>query len=318
MGVALMHYYADEWLKYRPALKTFEVEKDGVLIPQVEVNGAIDLGVYTPDGRRVLYGFTLDRVIIDDDGRLWIVEYKTTKIIRIYHFDVDDQITAYCWAAWKLYGVPVAGVVYQQYAKRIPALPKILATGKVSTDTRQATSAALYAKQLMMMYGDVELAPAENINCLNKYRAGEDEDKDKFIVRHRIERNMKQLESFEAKVHLELEDMTNPNLPLYNNPTKDCEYMCPMQAACTAMDDGSDWEGTINVYSRSHDDGLTQREKEQMKWRIHLPEPHQVPDLKGEGQYSNLLSQLPSQSVESPGAELRPEEAFLEELGMQR
>lgn len=308
MGVALMHYYADEWLKHRPALDTYEVNGT----PQVEVNGAIDLGVRTPDDRRILYGFTLDRVTIDEWGRLWIVEYKTAKQIRLFHFDVDDQITAYCWAAWKLYGVPVAGVVYQQFVKRIPTLPKVLATGKISTDVRQPTSAALYAKLLTVMYGNVEKAPVANIQCLNKLRAGEDEDKDKFIVRHRIERNQKQLESFEEKVLMELEDITNPNLPLYPNPTKDCEYMCPMQAPCIAMDDGSDWEGTIQVYSRPHDDGLTQREKEQMRWRTHLPEPNEVPVLGDEVQYAQLVGQLDEVSDVDP----RPEEMFLEEIGM--
>ena len=308
LGIAIMSYYADEWLSCRPSLTTYEV--DG--IPQVEVNGAIDLGVRTPDDRRVLYGFTLDRVVVDDWDRLWIVEYKTAKQIRIYHFDVDEQITAYCWAAWRLYGVIVAGVVYQQFRKNIPTLPKILTSGLVSTDTRQSTSASLYAKMLRDMYGVVELAPKANIITLNKFRQVEDEDQDKFVVRHRIERNQKQLEAFEQKVILELEDIANPDLPLYSNATKDCDYMCPMQAACVAMDDGSDWEGILNTYSRPSTDGLTQREKEQMKWRTHLPEPREV-QLPPEGvQYQQLLGQL----LEEQETHLPPEQVFLEEIGL--
>lgn len=312
LGIALMHYYADEWLAHRPALDTY-VDEEGR--PQVEVNGAIDLGVRTKDGRKVMYGFTIDRVIVDEWGRLWIVEYKTTKVVRIYHFDVDDQITAYCWAAWKLYGRPVAGVVYQQFAKRLPTLPKILASGKVSTDVRQATSAALYAYQLESMYGSIDSAPAENIQCLNKFRSMEDEDKDKFIVRHRIERNQKQTESFEAKVMLEIEDITNPDLALYPNPTKDCEWMCPMQAACVAMDDGSDWEGTLNVYSQAYDDGLTQREKEQARWRTHLPEPSELPVLQEDVHYGQLIASLKDVQVDTD-SQLSPEQHFLDELGL--
>lgn len=307
LGLSLMSYYADHWLKHRPALDTYA--PDG--IPQVEVNGAIDLGVRTRDDRRVLYGFTLDRVIIDDWGRLWIVEYKTAKQIRELHLDVDEQITAYCWAAWKLYGVIVAGVVYQQFRKNIPTLPKVLATGKVSTDARQQTSAALYAKMLTDMYGDPEHAPHENIVTLNKFRSYETEDKDRFIVRHYIERNMKQLESFEGKVRLELEDMANDDLPLYPNATKDCDYMCPLQAACLAMDDGSDWMSVLDTMTLQTGDGLTQREKEQAQWRIALPEPDEV-ELPPEGvQYSQLVSQL-----EEAPPQIKPEEAFLEEIGM--
>lgn len=311
MGLALMAYYAEEWLRSRPGLETYEV--DGK--PQVEVNGAIDLGARTPDGRRILYGFTMDRIIVDEYGRLWIVEYKTAKVVRLFHFDVDEQITSYCWCAWKLYNRPIAGVVYQQFVKKTPTLPKILSSGKVSTDTRQSTSAALYAKMLTDMYGTLELAPNENIRALNKFRSLEDEDKDKFIVRHRIERNQRQIESFEEKVRMELEEITNPNLPLYPNPTKDCEYMCPMQAACVAMDDGSDWEGTLNTYSFSTEDGLTQREKEQMQWRMFLPEPSQIKLPAAGIQYHQLMSELASNTPDHE-QQIPPEQAFLEELGL--
>jgi hypothetical protein len=307
LGLALMAYYADHWLSCRPALDTYEV--DGK--PQVEVNGAIDLGVRTRDGRRVMYGFTLDRLTIDDWGRLWIVEYKTAKQIREMHLDVDEQITAYCWCAWKVYGTIPAGVVYQQFRKAIPALPKILSTGKVSTDSRQHTSAALYAKMLVDMYGDVESAPAENIACLNKYRSAENEDRDRFITRHYIERNEFQMRAFEQKVLMELEDIANPDLPMYPNATHTCDYSCPLQAACLAMDDGSDWEGILDSMTISTGDGLTQREKEQAQWRIALPEPHEV-DLPLEGiQYQQLVSQL-----EDPQPQIKPEEAFLEEVGL--
>jgi len=309
LGIVLMTYYAEEWLSCRPALDTYEL----LGVPQVEVNGAIDLGVRTPEGRRVLYGFTLDRVIVDDFGRLWIVEYKTAKQIRVLHLDVDEQITAYCWSAWRLYGVHVAGVVYQQFAKRMPLLPKVLATGRVSTDVRQATSAALYARLLVDMYGGLDTAPNENIIALNKIRMTEDEDRDRFIVRHRIERNEMQLLSFEQKVLLELEDIANPNLPMYPNATKDCDNMCPLQAVCIAMDDGSDWAQILDSMTIMTGDGLTGREKEQIRWRNLLPEPDQI-QLPPEGvQYSQLLGQLEAVPEES---QMSPEEVFSQELGL--
>jgi len=311
LGIVLMTYYAEEWLSCRPALDTYEL----LGVPQVEVNGAIDLGVRTPDGRRVLYGFTLDRVITDDFGRLWIVEYKTAKQIRVLHLDVDEQITAYCWSAWRLYGVHVAGVVYQQFAKRMPLLPKVLATGRVSTDVRQATSAPLYSRLLVDMYGGLDTSPNENIIALNKIRMTEDEDRDRFIVRHRIERNEMQLLSFEQKVLLELEDIANLNLPMYPNATKDCDNMCPLQAACIAMDDGSDWAQILDSMTIMTGDGLTGREKEQIRWRNLLPEPQEV-QLPPEGvQYSQLLSNLEPVSEEN---QLSPEEAFSQEIGLGR
>jgi hypothetical protein len=170
----------------------------------------------------------------------------------------------------------------------------------------------MYAKLLNDMYGGVENSPRENVIAYNRLLSMEDEDRDKFIVRHRITRNPRQLESFEQKVLLELEDYANISLPLYPNATKDCEYMCPLQAACVAMDDGSDFEGILDTYSRPYIGGLTQREKEQSQWRHLLPEPNQVQMPQDQDEYNQLLNQLQSQE---PTTELSPEEAFLEELG---
>lgn len=309
LGLALMCYYVEQWLARRDGLKTYEVDN----IPQVEVNGAIDLGMKTPDGRDIFYGFTIDRVVEDEYSRLWVQEYKTAKAIKLFNLEVDDQITAYCWAAWKLYERPVAGVIYQQFRKNIPTLPKILATGKVSIDPKQQTSAALYAKQLTDMYGSVDDAPKENVMCYNKFCAQEDEDKDRFITRQRIERNARQIQAFDMKVRMEIEDITNPNLPLYPNPTWLCDAMCPLQAACVAMDDGSDWQTILDAYSLSTADGLTQREKEQAKWRTQLPEPSQVSLPEAEQQYNQLLAQVPQRQEERSQS---PEEALLEELGV--
>lgn len=310
LGINMMEYYANYWLAHRSPLTTYCV--DG--IPQVEVNGAIDLGIQTPDGRPVWYGFTIDRIIIDEHGDLWVVEYKSAKKIQEYHLDVDDQITSYAWAAWRLYGRKVAGIVYQQHRKCVPQLPKVLATGKVSTDTRQSTSAAMYKRMLEMMYGDMTKAPAANRNCYNNLLSREDEDKDYYIARHRVERNEAQLLAFEAKIAMEVEDIANEQLPLYPNPTRDCDWMCPLQAACVAMDDGSDWKYILDTYSiQDEDDSLTKREKQGMLWRSYLPEPSEVSSHKDNDQgYSDLLSKL-STTLEQDSS---PEEEFLSEIGL--
>lgn len=225
------------------------------------------------------------------------------------------SITGNCWAAWRLYGRPVAGVIYQQHRKNIPTLPKVLASGKVSTDARQQTSAALYGKMLGDMYGSIDVAPKDNILCYNKYVMAEDEDKDRFVVRHRIERNERQLLSFEEKVYMELEEISREDLPMYPNPTKDCEFMCPLQAACVAMDDGSDWEGILNSYSIPHIDGLSQRDMEQATWRHLLPEPEDVQLPEAEVEYRQLLEGSVPTTNTFPEEGLSPEEAFIEEVG---
>jgi hypothetical protein len=314
LGMAMMSYYGEIWLRHREPLKTFVWNGK----PQVEVNARIDLGKYDQQGRRIMYGFTLDRVIEDEFGQLWIVEYKSAKSFRLHHFDVDDQITAYCWAAWYLYGKPVAGVIYQQHKKSLPAPPKILSTGRVSHDKRQSTSAALYGEMLRQFYGSVEKAPNQNILMWNALISEEDEDKDRFIRRDKIERSPEQLQSFEEKLFMELEDMTRPNLALYPNPSKDCEWACPLQGACVALDRKEDFDQYLDAYTyMAHTVA-----EEQLKWRKLLPPLEQV-NLPPESlQYNSLVQQLQvlepesaqQSSPESPMAS--PTESFLEELGV--
>jgi hypothetical protein len=313
VGMGIMAYYSELFLKNRESFPTYIV--DGV--PQVEVNARIDLGVRDKFGRRLLYGFTLDRLAVDEFGQLWIVEYKTAKSFKIHHFETDDQITAYCWAVWKIYGQIPAGVLYQQHKKTLPQLPKILTTGKVSTAKTQSTTHALYYKMLCEIYGTPSNAPAANVQYCNSLALEEDEEKDKFVRRDKVERSEEQLKAFEVKLLMELEDMANPDLPLYPNPTKDCEWSCPLQAACVAMDRGDDWLHLLDAYTYT----ASTVAEEQIKWRRQLPHPDNLQLPLEAVQYNNLVQQLSLLVPESPPEysqeeSASPTQAFLEELGL--
>lgn len=318
VGMGMMSYYAEHFLKRcgRDPYNTYIWENEY----QVEVNAHIDLGINDDKGRRLLYGFTLDRVIIDEFGMLWIVEYKSAKQFRIFHLDIDDQITAYCWAAWRYYGQPVAGVIYQQHKKNVPMPPRILSTGRISHDARQHTSAILYGDMLKQFYGEIKSAPNQNIIMYNNLLHDETEDSDKYVLRHKVERNMNQLRAFEQKLLMELEDMTRPDLPLYPNPGKDCSWSCPLMAACIAIDSGDDWENILNAYTFF---SRTVAE-EQIKWRLLLPQPQQINLPLEAVQYHLLVQQL--QQLEAELQQQSPQESenqesptaqFLEELGFQ-
>lgn len=305
LGMGMMVYYADHWLRSRDPLATLIENNE----PQCEVNGTVDLGYHDALGRKVLYRFTIDRMIEDEFGRLWIGEYKTAKQFSRYHLDTDDQITSYCWTASKRYpGREIAGVQYMQFKKDLPQMPRILATGKVSTDARQATTHSLYRQRLLDMYGDVQKAPAENIRFLNSLVHGEDDEGDKFIIRQQIERNAHQIAAQEVKVRMELEEMLNPDLPLYPNPTRDCSWQCPLQAACIAMDDGGDWERILEVYVGPENSRET---TEDLRWRNYLPKPQELPLPAEQLELSRILLSAPQTSQQS---EETPEEQFLREF----
>jgi hypothetical protein len=283
LGTSMMDYYENLWLQHRKADQTFWLDE----VPQVEVNFEIPvpleehplLRAYAEEQGAdcVLYRGTIDRVAIDEWGRLWVVEYKTAKMAEHTHYQTDPQVTTYVWAAKHIYpGYEIAGVVYHQFVKKEPESPRILASGQVSTASNLVTSVPLYERALERMFGQVGLAPQKNREFLTTLRIQEDENKDRYIVREYIERNEQMCDSEAAKILLEMEDMLNPDLPLYPNPTRDCAKFCSFLGACIAFDDGSDWQSTLDAK-------FTERDQAPDRfWRRRMPDPGKLAHMRSE------------------------------------
>lgn len=266
LGRGMVDYYTNTWLVARDPLRTYW--HNGV--PQVEVNIHIPIPVKSPFYDQVFYGLTIDRVIIDDDGFLWLVDYKTAKRIQTQFFQTDPQISAYMWAAAAYYDRPIAGFIYQQHRKDVPLNPRLLGTGKLSTDRRQNTTHRHYRRCLINQYGAVERAPIENVDFLNWLNEQEDDTRDRFVQRNRIYRNEHQAQAEGTKIMLEMEEMLNMELPLYPNPTRECGHLCSFNSACVSMDDGSDYTQELKW-------GFTQKTKDFDSWRKYLPTPPNAP-----------------------------------------
>jgi hypothetical protein len=288
LGTALLDYYVEHWLAHpgRPVDETFYFPDPitGDDRPQVEVNFEIpiplDLSPRLAALARaqgadcILYRGTIDRVAVDRDGNLWVVEYKTAKRAEHLHFETDPQVTVYQWACQQIYDMPIAGVVYLQFVKNEPKIPAPLSTGKISTASNLVTSVPLYRRGLINMYGSVGNAPQANQDFLSALQTKEDERGDRFVQRDVITRNQCQLEAEAQKILLELEDMLNPELALYPNPTRDCSRMCGFLPACVAMDAGADFEGIIEAKF-----GLRDQDPDTF-WRRRLPEPEKLKAMR--------------------------------------
>jgi hypothetical protein len=174
-----------------------------------------------------------------------------------------------------VYERPVVGVIYMQYIKKTPELPKILSSGKVSTASTLATSASLYRKQLDRLYGSSTKAPMENVRFLTDLMIKEDEDGDRYIRREYIHRTTKMVDAEALKILLEMEDMLNPDLPLYPSPTRECARMCSVLGACLAFDNGEDWEGILADKFTARDQGPDRM------WRRRLPTLERMRQISG-------------------------------------
>jgi hypothetical protein len=230
LAQGMLNHYVDNWLPRRKHFKTFWING----IPQVEV----PFSVRIPDTNAVYEG-TFDRVVVDPYKRLWVLDYKTAKQIETGKLETDPQVTAYTWAARLFYGERVQGTVWQQHLKAVPNLPVHLKGGGFSQNKNQKTTHAIYKKALKEQYGGV---PTTYVDFLNLLAERETPEGDGFIHLSLIERNTASTNSEVMKIYAETRDMTNPHLPLYPNPTRDCSWDCPFRVPCIALDDGSDWQ----------------------------------------------------------------------------
>lgn len=180
-------------------------------------------------------------------------------------------ITGNCWAASILYKKPVGGCIYIQWKKAVPDEPLVLKNGTISLNKQQAVTYRTYYSALTKIYTDIIKAPKANIDFLNELAASEGPEFDDFISRDFIWRNEHSLQTEGVKIIMEVEEMLNPDLPLYPNPTRECkQFRCDFIDACIALDDGDDWEEIIDLYFEQQ-----QEQRGRDPWRKLLK--HQMP-----------------------------------------
>lgn len=273
LGHDMFGYYT-AWLINRDPLKTF-IHKGQ---PQVEVHFEIPLNIsqewldycnaFLAEEEKIagaVYRGSIDRVTIDEDGLLWLVDYKTAKSFVTSHLETDPQISAYCWAASKIYPeYTVGGFIYQQHKKTSVEAPRLLASGKLSTAKTQSTSRIAYRSALINIYGSPDKFPKDMMDYLNWLTSQETTEADMYIRRDRSHRNAQQIASEEVKIIQEAHEMINPNLLLYPNPTRDCSWECSTYyGACIALDGGYDWEQELR------NETITMQERDE-SWRKYL------------------------------------------------
>lgn len=243
LGSGMLDYYI-LWLQQRKnsIWKTFWYNGE----PQVEVNFRIQIpwekGKFGWD--EVYYSGTIDRICIDEYDLLWPCDYKTAAQMATLHYLTDPQINAYMWGAPFIYPEhKIGGFLYQQHKKKVPHGGQRLLNGGLSTAKNQETSSIMYRLGMIEIFGSVEAAPQANQNYLTQLKLEEDILYDKYVRIDKVGRNERNAQSEGVKVLMEIEDMLNPDLPLYPNPTRDCSgnYTCSFLSPCVSMDDGSDW-----------------------------------------------------------------------------
>jgi hypothetical protein len=245
LGLGMLDHYMN-WLQRRDPLTTYVHEG----VPQVEVAFEIELPIDPNlldkiNVEKVVYRGTFDRIAIDENGHLWIVEYKTAIRVETGHLLLDPQVTAYCFAAQCIYDLPVVGVIYQQHRKKVPNPARILKNGSVSEASNQLTTHQLYREALVRTHGDKAYWTPKQVDVLNQLGLKETYDKDEFIIRTKVHRNIDSLVNEQQKILLEVHEMLDPRTAMYPHSGRHCT-MCPFMSPCVSMDDGSDYNYELN------------------------------------------------------------------------
>lgn len=264
LGEGILEYYLI-WAKERDTYDTVWINDE----PQVEVKCQIDLTPYLDpqvvslsEYDKIVYQLTLDR-LVEVEGEYWILDWKFYKAFGAGGLEFDQQMGAYIWGASAVFEKPIAGAILHEFRKKLANPPRVLNSGLISTAENQGTTHRLYREALIHVYGDVNNATAKHVDRLNDLAARETADRDDFIRRSRTRRNEAQQQAEGTRILMEIEDMINPNLPLYTNSTRDCMWDCDLRDICLMMDRDDDWEYTLK-------DITTQRVQETDGWRQYL------------------------------------------------
>jgi len=251
----MLRYYTRRWEpRHKGSYQTLWV--DGK--PQCEVDIKLDItefvlnragrayrqmfyDIYGSDAE-IVYSITFDRVVVDEHDRIWGVDYKTAKRMESGNLELNPQATSYSWVMWKFYDQEPEGILWHQFLKAVPDAPQKLANGHLSVNKNQKVTYSSYRAALKMHYAakGIGVPWRQYTEFLNHLAYIESEEGDEFIQLHPIRRNAAMRAAEEEKIAYEVMDMLDPNLPLYPNPTRDCNWDCNFRAACLGLDDGSD------------------------------------------------------------------------------
>jgi hypothetical protein len=201
-------------------------------------------------GLPVSYGGRIDALFIDDKGKLWVVDWKSAAQLaneqdRTMFLQLDDQITSYCWALWKL-GIDVAGFIYHESKKALQVEPEPLKRrymGKLySTGKQNSTTYDLFKGTVSE--NDVE---AYEAGLYDEYLDWLKENSTRFHARYQEHRNLHELHSAAQSIYDEAYEMVDPKLRIYPNAGRFNCQTCAFAQPCIGKNQGEDVEYTLKT-----------------------------------------------------------------------
>lgn len=202
----------------------------------------------------------LDMVVEDFEGRIWVLDHKTSKDRLDEEILVlDDQMTMYLWAAQQILQKPIEGCYYNVLRKKLPVVPEGLKSGKGLSKAKSIdTTYDVYLQAIL----DNGFDPADYEDILDHLA----NKKTGFFERVKVRRNQHEIAMAGRMLLLEAIDMLNDPF-IYPNPTRDCKWKCDYKDLCLALNRNDDIDYLLkalyrkrvpedgSVYNREHTNG---------------------------------------------------------------
>lgn len=190
-----------------------------------------------------LYYVRFDGIVRDDAGHLWVMEHKTcgrwwTEAMLM----LDEQITAYTWAAQYWYGEPVAGVLLNCLLKEAVKDPMILKSGEPTRALNLLgyVTADRY-RAVVQNWTDAHKAAYEYLLQRERHE-GHPTIRREAIARspHQVALQHERIVDQFVAMHRDREHVAHPS------PSFTCGS-CPVYDLCVQIEEGADWRTTAKL-----------------------------------------------------------------------
>lgn len=245
LGLGMLDHYFS-WCSTQDDFEVVFVEKELLAPVTPKDKRGQDAPVLFP----VHYSFKPDGLVIDPQGRYWLLEHKTAiQILDSYEWlALDEQIGSYIWGIQKVMGITIEGVIYNVLRKKTPMPLRELKSGHFSVNKQQDTTYEYASNQLRHEYENGVIPEMYQEFLDHLIQKG-----NRFFKREYCRRNPREIESQENQIYLEASEMINP--AIYRNPSRFNCTGCSFLQPCIAKWEGADYEFIIEALYRKRKEG---------------------------------------------------------------
>ncbi len=227
MGPPLLAAYK-KWAHFKDDFEVIDQEKRHVVRLNNEMPG-------------IFFSFKYDMLVRRSDG-VWLLDFKTTSQLPS-DFDylvIDPQSVSYQWAAEKVLGYPIKGIIYQYLRKKKPTTPEQLKSGELTRRSNLVSTVAVYEAEIERLGLDKN----DYVDVLSNLASKEGEN---FFCRATASANQYQKQAMGEQLKTIARMMSDPEVYIYPSPERMKCTVCDYRHPCFLKQAGYNSETLLDA-----------------------------------------------------------------------